>query len=118
MKVLLMSLILTLAACSPASIASSLLTGGGPNVNGQIGATNQQGLNVTQAAPSVSLRPKSRVDTIDQSSSGNRVENAETVNNLQGVPLSYFIILGLVGLLGWLTDKPTTIYRNWKNHAS
>jgi len=100
-----------LAACSPLDVASSLL-GGGPNVNGQIGQTNQQGITVTQEAPSVSLRPKSRVDTIDQSTSSSRVENAGTVNNLQGVPLSWFIITVLVGLVGWLIDSPQTILRN------
>ena len=51
--------------------ALSLLTGGGPNVaaNTQVGKTNSQTIGVTKnLAPKVSVRPKARVDTIDQSS--------------------------------------------------
>lgn len=106
-----------LVSCSPLDVAGSLL-GGGPNVNAQLGQTNTQGVSVTSEAPSVSLRPRSRVETIDQSSSGNRIENAGVVNNLEGVPVSWLIITVLIGLLGWLIDKPSTIYRNWKNRGS
>ena len=59
-------------SCSPSKIASRLLTGGGPNVaaNVQAGKTNSQTVGVTKnVAPTVSLKPHSRVETVDQSSS-------------------------------------------------
>jgi len=76
----------------------SLLTGGGPNVaaNVQAGAENNQGINIKTGAPSVSVRPNSRVDAIDQS----------TTNNTTIDP---WIILLLI--LGWLLPSPNEMAR-------
>lgn len=104
---------LLIAGCSPLDVASTLL-GGGPNVNAQIGKENVQGVNVRTEAPSVSIRPRARVDNIDQSS-GNKVENADTVNNIQGVPLEWWIITVLVAIVALLIDSPQTIIRNLWN---
>jgi hypothetical protein len=76
----------------------SLLTGGGPNVaaNVQAGAENNQGINVKTEAPSVSLRPNSRVDSIDQS----------VVNNVSIEPWMILIMLCLAagGAIGWVDN--------------
>jgi len=86
----------------------SFLTGGGPNVaaNVQVGKTNNQtvGTNTT-LAPTVSLRPKARVDTIDQSN--------ETVNNYQ-LPLWVWLVGLLLFIVGWVTDTPYTYARRFK----
>jgi len=76
----------------------SLLTGGGPNIaaNVQAGAENNQGINIKTEAPSVTLRPKSRVDTIDQSTTKN-------------TNIDPWIILLLV--LGWLLPSPNEMVR-------
>ena len=66
----------------------SLLTSGGPNVaaNVQLGKTNSQTLGTTNnVAPTVSLRPNSKVDTVDQSN--------ETVNNYELDPILFGTLL-------------------------
>jgi len=105
-RLLLLSLLLVLmfmSGCGKSPL--SFLTGGGTNVaaNTQIGKTNNQtvGTNTT-LAPTVSLRPKSRVDTIDQSN--------ETVNNYQ-LPLWVWIAGILLFVIGWVTDTPHTYIR-------
>lgn len=65
---LLVPLVLMLSLSSCGKIPS-FLTGGGPNTaaNVQVGKTNSQTVGVTKnVAPTVSLRPNSRVDTVDQ----------------------------------------------------
>lgn len=104
-------LTITLNGCSPLDIAKTVLGGGGVNANAQFGKENVQGVNISSEAPTVTVRPKARVDNIDQSS-GNKVENAETVNNINGVPLEWWIITVLVALVGWLLDSPQTVIRN------
>ena len=76
----------------------SLLTGGGPNVaaNVQAGAENNQGINIKTGAPSVSLRPNAKVETVDQS----------TTNNTTVDP---WIVLLLI--LGWLLPSPNEMAR-------
>ena len=77
MLLLLGASTLIISSCSPGDLLLSgakAALGGGGGVNGQIGQTNQQGVNVTTEAPSVTVRPKGRVDTIDQSTR-NFVEN-------------------------------------------
>ena len=83
-----------LAACSPLDVAGALL-GGGPNINGQIGAENNQGVNTTFEAPKVTVRPKARVDNIDQST------------NTEVDPL----LLALL-IIGWLAPSPGEIGRS------
>lgn len=80
----------------------SLLTGGGPNVaaNVQAGKTNTQTIGITnnEQAPTVSLRPKARVDSIDQSE--------KVTNNYTADP---WLIVLLI--LGWLLPSPNEIAR-------
>lgn len=103
-----LTLILSLTSCSGTS-PLSLLTGGGPNVaaNVQAGETNSQTIGSTENyAPSVSVRPNSRVDTIDQSKTENTVGSSErvTINNVEPW-------LILFAVLGWLLPSPGEIGR-------
>lgn len=100
-RMLLLFAVLTLglSSCSPTQLLGTLL-GGGPNVNGQVGQVNQQGLNITKEAPSVTVRPKGRIDHLDQS----------TTNNTEVDP---WLILLLI--LGWLAPSPGEISRRIKN---
>lgn len=89
----------------------SLLTGGGPNVlaNTQAGKTNSQTIGTTNnVAPTVSLKPNSRVDSIDQSTNTSRVkaDNVETVV-VNEVPVWVILLL----ILGWLLPSPAEIGR-------
>ena len=91
LPLLLLALMLT-ASCSK---LPSLLTGGGPNVaaNVQAGKTNTQTLGTTNnIAPTVSVRPNARVDSVDQSNN--------TTNNTEIDP---FMLLLLI--LGWLAPS-------------
>lgn len=98
-KILLLISFLTLSACSG---LGALIPGPGVSANVQAGQTNQQTIGFTQneAAPSVTLRPNSRVETIDQS---------QTVNN--DLPDSVWILLLVMLVLGWIVDTPATIIR-------
>ena len=94
--------ILTLGACSPTSILTGLLTGGGLNAatNVQAGKTNTQAV-VSQRGPEVVLRPKSRVDSLDQST---------TTNN--ELPPWIWISFIVLFIIGWTTDTPGTLIKN------
>ena len=86
----------------------SFLTGGGPNVaaNVQVGKTNSQTVGTTNNVnPTVTLKPNSKVDTVDQSS--------ETVNNYQ-LPLWVWFVGILLFIVGWVTDTPYTYIRRFK----
>lgn len=102
-----LTLAFLVAGCSATDVLGSLL-GGGPNVaaNGQIGATNQQGVNITTEAPSVTVRPKGRIDNLNQS----------TTNNTN---TDWWIILLLI--IGWLAPSPSEIGRGitklWRKNA-
>ena len=100
-KALILLSLLTVASCGGGAL--SLLTGGGPNVaaNVQAGAENNQGINIKTGAPSVSLRPNARVDTVDQSS----------VTNNELPPLVWVVFI-LTWIIGWVTDTPTTMFKN------
>ena len=86
----------------------SLLTGGGPNVgvNAQVGAENNQGINIKTGAPSVSLRPNARVETVDQS----------TTNNVNIEPWMLLVMLCLAagGAIGWV-DNVVRLFRRKNN---
>ena len=108
MSLLLLVLMLTVS-CSKGPL--SLLTGGGPNVaaNVQAGKTNSQTIGTTNnISPSVSLRPKARVDTIDQSNTNTKVssDRVETVV-INEVPVWVVLLL----ILGWLLPSPQEITR-------
>ena len=96
---LFVGLTLTISSCSPLDIAKTVL-GSGPNVNAQVGAENVQGVKVETAAPSVSVRPKARVDNIDQ--------RTITQQELPGWVYVVFIVLFIIG---WVTDTPGTMLR-------
>ena len=96
--------LLLITGCSPSSIITGLLSGGGPNVaaNVQAGKTNTQAV-VSNSAPEVVLKPKSRVDSIDQS---------QTTNN--ELPLWVWIVLIVTWIVGWVTDTPATIVKQMR----
>lgn len=112
----LSSLVLTSACDGPLS----LLTGGGPNVaaNVQAGKTNTQTLGSTSnISPTVSLRPNSRVESINQSSGSRNVE-AESVGtiNVNEVPAWVMLIIVLLaagGAIGWV-DNLVRLFRKKK----
>jgi len=94
----------SLGACS--KVLPALLGGGGPNVaaNTQVGKTNNQTIgSSSNNAPTVTVRPNSRVDTVDQSTSS-------TTN--QELPTWVWICFGLLFIIGWVTDTPATYIRN------
>lgn len=106
---LLLVLMLT-ASCSKGPL--SLLTGGGPNVaaNIQAGQTNTQTLGTTNnIAPSVSVRPNARVDSIDQSMTDTKVAT-EKVDKITINEVPPWVILLLI--LGWLLPTPQEIIRS------
>ena len=91
---------MSVQGCSGAQ-ALKLLTGGGPNVaaNVQAGKTNIQSVGQTTVnAPKVTVRPKARVDTIDQST--------KTSNNYDTSPLMLLLLI-----VGWLAPSPNEIVR-------
>lgn len=95
---LVASLFLFLSACGgPLDVAANLL-GSGPNVNAQVGKTNQQGINITASpqAPRTSIAPKGRVGSIDQST-----------NNYISMPpwvLLVIAVLAAGGAVGWVDN--------------
>ena len=92
-----------LVGCS--KVLPSLLSGG-PNVaaNVQAGKTNTQTLGQTNnIAPSVSVRPNARVDSVDQSTN-------QTTN--QELPTWVWIAGIVLLIIGWITDTPSTIVKN------
>lgn len=94
---------MVLAGCGGSPL--SLLTGGGPNVaaNVQAGKTNSQTIGQTNnVAPKTVVRPKARVETIDQSS------NTTTNNEL---PAWVWVLFILTWIVGWVTDTPATIVK-------
>ena len=100
--VLLVSTLLSSCGSLP-----SFLSGGGTNVAANVPIAvgkeveQVQGvkLEVNSSNPSVTLRPKARVDTIDQS-------NTTTTNN--ELPLWVWIVFILLFIVGWVTDTPYT----------
>lgn len=92
----------------------SFLSGGGTNVAANVPIAvgkeveQVQGvkLEVDSSNPSVTLRPKARVDTIDQS-------NTTTTNN--ELPLWVWIVFILLFIIGWVTDTPYTYIQRMTN---
>lgn len=112
---MLLLLLVSMLMVSCSSGPLSLLTGGGPNVaaNVQAGKTNSQTIGTTNnTAPTVSVKPNARVDTIDQSSSTSKVttEAVETVVINEVPP---WVILLLV--VGWLLPTPNQIANSFLN---
>lgn len=99
MPLLFVALTLITSSCSPLDIAKTVL-GSGPNVNAQVGAENVQGVKVETAAPTVTVRPKARVDSIDQ----------RTVTN-QELPGWVYVVFIFLFIVGWITDTPGTMLK-------
>ncbi|CUH66794.1 hypothetical protein TG4357_02642 [Thalassovita gelatinovora] len=97
-----LSLVLSVAGCSP-STAVKLLTGGGPNVaaNGQGGRTNVQAIGQTAVTDQKIVRPQAR--SIEQSAgeTGVRAEAVQsvTVHN-EAPPWVWIIAILAVGMAG------------------
>ena len=93
-------LTLTISSCSVSDLAGSALKatlgGGGPSVNAQVGQNNTQGVSITKEAPTVTVRPKARVDNINQSTT-----NVTDISNE---------LLALL-IIGWLAPSPGEIGR-------
>ncbi len=111
---LLLLLPLVLMLTVSCSQIPQFLTGGGTNVaaNTQIGKTNSQTLGTTNnIAPTVSVRPNSRVDTIDQRTSTSQVssERVETVV-VNELPIWMVLLFGL--LCGFVIPSPKEIARS------
>ena len=106
--VLVLLLLLFLSSCSALStLVSSVSPGIGVNANVQAGKTNSQTLGQTQnIAPTVTLRPNSRVDRIDQSVASTRADNVQN-QTINETPLWIIILL----VLGWLLPSPNEIGR-------
>lgn len=115
---LLLLVSMSMVGCTGSKVLSSLLGGGGPKVaaNVQAGKTNNQtvGANKTNA-PSVSLRPRARVDKIDQSSPEDSIvaDRIDTVTKHE-LPLWVWIVGIVLFVVGWVTDTPATYIRNFK----
>lgn len=110
---LLLLVSMLMVSCSKGPL--SLLTGGGPNIlaNTQAGKTNSQTIGTTNnIAPTVSVRPNARVDTIDQSSSTSKVAT-ETVETVVINEVPVWVILLLV--IGWLLPTPKQIANSFLN---
>ena len=102
---LVLSSLLLATSCSSLGLPLPSL-GGGTNVaaNTQIGKNNTQTIGQTNnVAPTVSLRPNARVESIDQSS--------DSVTNNE-LPIWVWIIFILLFIVGWVTDTPGTIIRD------
>lgn len=104
-----------LTGCGTVGNPLKFLSGGGTNVaaNTQIGKTNSQTLGTTtNIAPTVDVRPNSRVDTIDQSNNTSKVssDRVESVV-VNEVPVWVVILL----ILGWLLPSPNEIGRWIRN---
>ena len=102
---LVLSSLLLVTSCSSLGLPLPSL-GGGTNVaaNTQIGKNNTQTIGQTNnVAPTVSLRPNARVESIDQSS--------DSVTNNE-LPIWVWIIFILLFIVGWVTDTPGTIIRD------
>lgn len=110
---LLLPLLLALTSIVSCSKLPNLLSGG-TNVaaNVQAGKTNTQTLGTTNnIAPTVSVRPNSRVDTIDQSNTTSQVrtEAVETIV-VNEIPVWLVLLFGL--LCGFLIPSPQEIIRS------
>lgn len=110
---LLLLLLLALTSTVSCSKLPNLLTGG-TNVaaNVQAGKTNTQTLGTTNnIAPTVSVRPNARVDSIDQSSTTSKV-NTDAVETIvvNEIPVWLVLLFGL--LCGFLIPSPQEIIRS------
>ena len=90
---------------------------GGTNVaaNTQLGQNNYQTLGKSETyAPSVSLRPNSQVDTVDQSTTESQISTDKVDNiTINEIPVWMILIFGL--LCGFVIPSPPEIARGFVN---
>ena len=119
---LVLSSLLLLTSCSGLGLPLPSL-GGGTNVaaNTQLGKTNTQTIGQTNnIAPTVSLRPNARVETVDQSVTGDAKVAADTVEQVvveERDPLVYVLLaigLGLFIAWSWFLYKLPSPDRVWR----
>lgn len=119
---LVLSSLLFLASCGDFGL-KSLVPGSGTNVaaNTQLGQSNSQTIGQTNnIAPTVSLRPNSRVEKVDQSVTGDTKVTADSVDTViveERDPLVYALLaLGLVlfAAWSWFLYKLPSPDRVWK----
>lgn len=93
-------ILLTLSGCSSLNPLSFLDSGVNTAANVQAGKTNSQTVGQTNnVSPKTVVRPKARVETVDQS-------NETTTNN--ELPPWVWIVGILLFIVGWVTDTPAT----------
>jgi len=93
------------SSCGAGGKALGLLTGAGSGTsvaaNIQAGKTNTQTIGLTHnISPTATIRPRARVDTLDQSN--------KTTNEYQ-LPSWVWIMSILLLVVGWATDTPKTM---------
>ena len=77
----------------------------------QAGKTNTQTLGTTNnVAPTVTLRPKARVDTVDQSTTTSQV-STDRVDTIVVNEVPIWLILAFGVLCGFLIPSPSEIFR-------
>lgn len=97
--------LLTLVGCSGLN-PLDFFGGGATGINGQIGKENRQTVGVTNEttyAPTTTIKPKARLDNLDQSV--NEITNQE-------LPTWVWIVFIVTWIIGWVTDTPATIIKN------
>lgn len=107
--------LLSLTGCGAANLLGSAGKGVGVNANVQAGKNNTQTVGTTKVvSPQVTLRPKARVDRIDQSTTEQRNENVENLT-INEMPL--WVILVLVLVCGLIIPSPFK-FKGFKSNGS
>ena len=105
--------LLALIALSSCGSLPSFLSGGGTNVAANVPVAIGKDVEQVQGVkldagkssnPSVTLRPKARVDTVDQSI---------TTNTNSELPFWVWVMFILLFITGWVTDTPYTYIRRF-----
>ena len=105
LPLVLSSLLLT-TSCSGLNPLKFLSGGTNVAANTQVGKSNSQTIGQTNnIAPTVSLRPNSRVEKVDQSVTGDSKVNADSIDTVvleERDPLVYYLlVIGLVLFAAW-----------------
>lgn len=102
-------LLMLIGSCSGINPLGFLKGGTNVAANTQVGQNNYQTLGKSETyAPTVSLRPNSRVDTVDQSTTESKVAT-DRVDSITINEIPAWVILLLI--LGWLLPSPQEISR-------
>ncbi len=103
---LVLSSLLLTTSCSGLNPLKFLSGGTNVAANTQVGKSNSQTIGQTNnIAPTVSLRPNSRVEKVDQSVTGDSKINADSIDTVvleERDPLVYYLlVIGLVLFAAW-----------------